>query len=41
MMVDGRIAALDTPASLRKQYEAETMDDVFFQLARQSLRKSD
>ncbi|MGK0364704.1 MAG: ABC-2 type transport system ATP-binding protein [Saprospiraceae bacterium] len=38
MMVDGKIAALDSPANLKKQYSAETMDDVFFHLARQAKR---
>lgn len=41
MMVDGRIAALDSPTALKKQFNAETMDDVFYQLARQAKRKSD
>lgn len=34
IMVDGQIKALDTPANLKKQFNAETMDDVFQQLAR-------
>lgn len=38
MMVDGKIAALDSPNNLKKQYNAETMDDVFFHLARKALR---
>lgn len=38
MMVDGKIAALDSPANLKKEYNAETMDDVFFHLARQAKR---
>jgi len=38
MMVDGKIAALDSPAVLKEQYNAETMDDVFYQLARQAVR---
>ena len=29
IMVDGRIQALDTPAGLKQQYRAETMDEVF------------
>lgn len=41
MMVDGRIEALDTPAGLCKTYGAETMDDVFVQLARRATRKDD
>lgn len=34
IMVDGEISALDTPAALRKKYDAMTMDDVFLKLAR-------
>jgi ABC-2 type transport system ATP-binding protein len=34
IMVDGRIAALDTPGNLKQQYEAATMDEVFLKLAR-------
>lgn len=29
IMVDGRIAALDTPASLKEKYNASTIDEVF------------
>lgn len=38
IMVDGRIAALDTPAMLKKQFAAETMNEVFIQLARPAKR---
>ena len=38
MMVDGHIAALDTPANLKSLYRADTMDDVFYQLARKAKR---
>ena len=38
MMVDGKIAALDSPANLKEQYGAATMDDVFYQLARKAKR---
>ncbi len=38
MMVDGEIKALDTPAQLKKQFNAATMDDVFYQLARGAKR---
>lgn len=38
IMVDGRIEALDTPAALRGQYEAENMNQVFLQLARKAQR---
>ena len=34
IMVDGRIAALGTPAELKAQYGVETVDDVFVRLAR-------
>ena len=34
IMVDGRIAALDTPVNLMKNYEAGNMDEVFLKLAR-------
>ncbi|HHV84224.1 MAG TPA: ABC transporter ATP-binding protein [Petrimonas sp.] len=38
IMVDGRIDALDTPAELRRQFNADTMDKVFRQLARKAER---
>ena len=38
IMVDGKIAALDTPANLKKQFSAKTMDDVFYELARGAKR---
>lgn len=41
IMVDGQIKALDTPDNLKKQFEAESMDDVFQQLARKAVRKAD
>ena len=41
IMVDGQIKALDTPARLKQQFGAETMDDVFQQLARGAVRKAD
>jgi len=34
IMVDGRIAALDTPAGLKKKYNAMNMNEVFLMLAR-------
>lgn len=34
MMVDGKIAALDSTENLKKQFKAETMNDVFLKLAR-------
>lgn len=41
MMVDGVVKALDTPANLKKQFGAATMDEVFFELARGAKRKAD
>ncbi len=41
IMVDGRIEALDSPKNLRQQFRAQTMDDVFQQLARKATRKAD
>ncbi len=38
MMVDGRIAALDTPDQLKSYYNATSMDEVFFELARGAKR---
>jgi len=34
IMVDGRIAALDTPDNLKRQFGAPSMNDVFIKLAR-------
>jgi ABC-2 type transport system ATP-binding protein len=34
IMVDGRIAALDTPYNLKQQFRADSMNDVFIKLAR-------
>ena len=38
IMVDGRIEALDSPAGLRKQFNATSMDEVFLKLARKAQR---
>jgi ABC-2 type transport system ATP-binding protein len=38
IMVDGRIEALDSPAQLKKNFAAETMDEVFQRLARKAQR---
>ena len=38
MMVDGVIEALDTPQGLKDRFNAESMDEVFFQLARKAKR---
>ena len=34
IMVDGRIAALGTPAELKERFGADSVDDVFVRLAR-------
>lgn len=41
IMVDGRIEALDTPDKLKENYNAESMDEVFQNLARKAVRKED
>ncbi len=38
IMVDGRIDALDTPAGLKQQFEAEDIEEVFITLARGAQR---
>src|SRR6478736_9433800 len=39
MMVDGVVEALDSPAGLKEKYHANSMDEVFFELARGAVRK--
>ncbi|MDZ4708963.1 MAG: ABC transporter ATP-binding protein [Saprospiraceae bacterium] len=41
IMVDGKIAALDTPAALKIQFQSEDMDEVFRKLARSAVRTAD
>jgi ABC-2 type transport system ATP-binding protein len=41
IMVDGKIEALDTPGALRREFESETMEGVFLQLARKARRSAD
>lgn len=38
IMVDGKVAALDTPSNLKKSMGVETMDEVFYKLAREAKR---
>ena len=38
IMVDGKIAALDTPAALKAKYHAQTMDEVFRMVAKNAQR---
>jgi ABC-2 type transport system ATP-binding protein len=41
IMVDGSIEALDTPAALKEQFNAPSMDEVFLKLARKAVRSGD
>jgi ABC-2 type transport system ATP-binding protein len=41
VMVDGKVEALGSPAHLKKEFNAQSMDDVFFQLARRAQRTGD
>lgn len=41
IMVDGRIDALDTPSNLKKQFKVDSMNEVFYQLARAAKRSAD
>lgn len=41
IMVDGSIEALDSPTQLKKNYNAESMDEVFLKLARKAVRAAD
>jgi len=38
IMVDGKIEALDTPAGLKEQFDAASMDELFVKLARKATR---
>ena len=38
IMVDGKIEALDSPGNLKKQFGVESMDEVFYKLARGAKR---
>jgi ABC-2 type transport system ATP-binding protein len=41
VMVDGKLEALDTPGNLKNRFSADSMDEVFYQLARGAVRKGD
>lgn len=41
IMVDGRVEALDTPSNLKTEFNANSMDQVFYQLARSAQRTAD
>lgn len=38
VMVDGKVEALDSPSNLKKKFGVESMDEVFYQLARGAKR---
>ncbi|MEO8764314.1 MAG: ABC transporter ATP-binding protein [Ginsengibacter sp.] len=38
IMVDGRIKALDSPSNLKKQFSVDSMNEVFFEIARGAQR---
>jgi len=41
VMVDGKVEAMDTPANLKQHFNTHSMDDVFYQLARNAKRSGD
>ena len=41
IMVDGKIEAMDTPAGLKNRFKANSMNEVFIQLARKATRPGD
>jgi ABC-2 type transport system ATP-binding protein len=41
IMNDGRIVALDTPADLKKQYDADSVEEVFIKIARPAAGKKE
>ncbi|GAA4442569.1 hypothetical protein GCM10023091_29640 [Ravibacter arvi] len=41
VMVDGRMEAMDTPANLKKQFGTDSMDEVFYAMARGAKRTAD
>jgi ABC-2 type transport system ATP-binding protein len=41
VMVDGKMEALDSPANLKKQYGTDSMEEVFYKLARGAKRSGD
>lgn len=41
VMVDGKIEALDTPRNLKQQFAVNSIDDVFYKLARGATRSAD
>jgi len=41
IMVDGRIEALETPKALKEKFSSNSIDDIFYQLARNAKRTDD
>ncbi len=41
VMVDGRVEAMDSPAQLKARFHTDSMDEVFYQLARGAKRTAD
>jgi len=41
IMVDGHVAAIDSPTALKKRFNAVSMDEVFYELARNAKRTLD
>jgi ABC-2 type transport system ATP-binding protein len=41
VMVDGKMEALDSPSNLKKKYATNSMDEVFYKLARGAVRSGD
>lgn len=41
IMVDGKVEALDSPGNLKRQFNTDSMDEVFYQLARGAKRSAD
>lgn len=41
IMVDGRVAAIDSPSALKKCFNVVSIDEVFYELARNAQRTSD
>jgi len=41
IMVDGHVAAIDSPSALKKRFNVVSMDEVFYELARNAKRTSD
>ena len=41
VMVDGRVEALDSPTRLKQRFQTDSIDEVFYQLARKAKRSSD